>query len=140
VRGASARTAVDLAADARLFPAEAGDPAPTLRSEELAVDKVLGVFGRAEARDFADLIVLEPRYGLGRLFELAAEKDRGFLPGVFVEMLDRFARLRADEFDLDDARYAELVQAVGRWRSRVLEIARGLEPRDRQGPDLGMER
>ena len=72
------RTELDLAADARLFPAEPGRLAPTLTGEELAVDKVLAVFGRAEARDFADLMALEPRYGLDRLCELAAEKDLGF--------------------------------------------------------------
>jgi hypothetical protein len=78
------RTELDLGADARLFPAEPGDPAPTLTSEELAVDNVLALFGRAEARDFSDLLALEPRYGLEHLFRLAAEKDRGFTPAVFV--------------------------------------------------------
>jgi hypothetical protein len=34
-------TELDLAADARLFPAEPGRVAPTLTGEELAVDKVL---------------------------------------------------------------------------------------------------
>ena len=72
------RTELDLAADARLFPAEPGRLAPTLTGEELAVDKVLAVFGRAEARDFVDLMAIEPRYGLDRLCELAAEKDCGF--------------------------------------------------------------
>ena len=47
VESRDARTELDLAADARLFPAEPGSPAPTLSGEELAVDKVL--FGRAEA-------------------------------------------------------------------------------------------
>jgi Nucleotidyl transferase AbiEii toxin, Type IV TA system len=50
------RTEIDLAADARLFPAEPGPLVPTLSGEELAVDKVLAVFGRAEARDFVDLL------------------------------------------------------------------------------------
>lgn len=76
------RTELDLGADARLFPVEPGSPAPLLSGEELAVDKVLAVFGRAEARDFADLMAVEPRYGLDRLCQLAAEKDRGFLLSV----------------------------------------------------------
>jgi hypothetical protein len=96
------QTEVDIGADARLFPAEPGDPAPTLTSEELAVDKVLALFGRAEARDFTDLMALEPRYGLEHLFRLAGEKDRGFLPTVFVEMLGRLDRLPRDEFDIND--------------------------------------
>jgi Nucleotidyl transferase AbiEii toxin, Type IV TA system len=56
VQGFGEQTEVDLAADARLFPAELGRAGtPLLASEELAVDKVLAVFGRAEARDFIDL-------------------------------------------------------------------------------------
>jgi len=81
------RTELDLGTDARLFPVEPGSPAPLLSGEELAVDKVLAVFGRAEARDFVDLMAIEPRYGLDRLCQLAAEKDRGFLPNVFADML-----------------------------------------------------
>jgi hypothetical protein len=91
---------------------------------------VLAVFGRAEARDFADLMALEPRYGLDRLCELAAEKDLGFEPAVFAEMLGRFDRLRRDEFELDDAEYGELLGAVRRWRERTLEH-RHLGERDR---------
>ena len=122
------RTEVDLAADARLFPAESGRPAPLLSREELAVDKVLAIFGRAEARDFADLMALEERFGLERLCRLSAEKDRGFTPALFAEMLVRFDRLRRDEFELDDARYEELTHAVRRWNATALELDRSREP------------
>ncbi len=91
VESADDRTELDLGADARLFPAEPGRLAPTLSGEELAVDKVLAVFGRAEARDFVDLMAVERRYGLDRLFELAVEKDRGFTPALFAEMAGRFS-------------------------------------------------
>lgn len=53
------RTEVDLAADARLFAPEQGPLVRTLAAEELAVDKVLAIFGRAEERDFIDLQALE---------------------------------------------------------------------------------
>ena len=124
------RTELDLGADARLFPVEPGDPAPTLSSEELAVDKVLAIFGRAEARDFADLMALAPRYGLEHLFTLAAENDRGFDVAVFVEMLARFGRLRRDEFDLDDASYERLVETVASWRAEARALA---DRNERQG-------
>ena len=127
VESDSERTEVDLGADARLFPAEPGQPAPTLSGEELAVDKVLAIFGRAEARDFADLMAVEPRYGLGHLCALAAEKDRGFTPDVLAEMLGRFRRLRRDEFELDDARFQQLGRAVERWREYAIELARGCD-------------
>lgn len=115
------RTELDLGADARLFPAEPGRPAPTLSGEELAVDKVLAVFGRSEARDFIDLAAIEGRYGLDRLFELAAEKDRGFTPEMFAEMAGRFSRLRHDEFDIDPAGYEELKRRVAAWQEQALD-------------------
>ncbi len=96
------RTELDLASDARLFPADRGPGFQILSAEELAADKLLAVFGRAEARDFVDLEALEDRFGLDRLFELAGEKDRGFAPTAFAEMMDRFGRLGRAEFQLDD--------------------------------------
>jgi hypothetical protein len=101
-----------------------------LTAEELAVDKVLAVFGRAEARDFADLMAVEPRYGLDRLCQLAAEKDRGFLLSVFADMLNQFGRLRRDEFELDDAGYEQLRRTVERWHEQAIELARRQNPEE----------
>lgn len=111
------QTGVDLASDARLFPPEPSDLGLILSAKELAVDKVLAVFGRAEARDFVDLAALEPRFGLAHLCELAERKDAGFQPSVLAEMVDRFGRLDRDEFDVDDARFASIVSSVRRWRT-----------------------
>ncbi len=130
------RTEVDLASDARLFPTEPGPGFDLLPSEELAADKVLAVFGRAEARDFIDLMAIEPRYGLARLFELAREKDNGFTPVVFVEMLDRFPRLRRDEFPLDELQFGELQLRVRVWRAGALEL---IPPYERS-TELGKDR
>lgn len=121
-------TELDLGTDARLFPTVPGSPAPLLSAEELAVDKVLAVFGRAEARDFADLMAVEPRYGLDRLCQLAEEKDRGFHLGVFAEMLSHFSRLRREEFELDDARYEQLRKTVERWREHAIKLAQRETP------------
>jgi hypothetical protein len=140
VESADDRTELDLAADARLFPAERGEPAPMLSGEELAVDKVLALFGRAEARDFVDLMEVEPRYGLERLCRLAAEKDRGFSPKVFAEMLGTFSRLRRDEFRVGDTWYEQLSNDVERWRERALELARRRAIERDRGRDLGLER
>jgi hypothetical protein len=70
----------------------------TYRHWELAVDKVLETFGRAEARDFVDLAAVELKYNFERLCEPAAEKNRGFSPRVFGEMLHRFDLLQRREF------------------------------------------
>lgn len=116
------QTGVDLASDARLLPAEPSELGLILSAEELAVDKVLAVFGRAEARDFVDLAALEPRFGLSHLCELAERKDGGFQRSVFAEMLDRFDRLDRDEFDVADATFASIVDSVRRWRT---DLTRG---------------
>lgn len=133
------RTEVDLGADARLFPAEPRLPAPTLSGKELDVDKVLAVFGRAEARDFSDLMAVEPRYGLDRLCELAVEKDRGFTPEVFAEMLDQFRRLKREEFELSDTNYAQLEREIRRWREQALDLAHSRGRRHDRGRNLGHE-
>ena len=133
---------MDLASDARLFPTDQGPGFQILSAEELAADKLLAVFGRAEARDFLDLEALEDRFGLGRLFELSAEKDQGFEPTVFAEMMDRFGRLGRAEFQLDDVQYEKLSRLVEAWRERALQLAqqhqrsRGL--RNDRGPDTGL--
>ncbi len=74
-------------------------------------------FARAEARDFVDLLAVEPLYGLYRFCRLAAEKDRGFAPVIFAEMLGRFGRLRRDEFELDNVRYEQLAHEVDGGRA-----------------------
>ena len=77
------------------------------------------MFGRAEARDFADLVALESHYQLPHLFVLAREKDRGFRIAVFREMLDAFERLARDEFDVTDDAYSDVAVAVSRWRDEI---------------------
>ena len=132
------RCEIDLAADARLFDIDTDPNIPTLTGEELAVDKVLAIFGRAEARDFIDLAAVESKYDFERLCELAAEKDRGFSPHVFGEMLYRFDRLQRREFEIDDDRFRQLGQIVHGWRDRARDLAqRKMLSRDR-GDDLGL--
>jgi predicted nucleotidyltransferase component of viral defense system len=113
------RTGVDIAADARLLPADRTALGLLLSVEELAVDKVLAVFGRAEARDFVDLAALEPRFGLEHLCELAVVKDGGFDRQVFFEMLGRFGRLPRDEFDVDEDTFQSTAESVRRWRQAL---------------------
>ncbi|MGH9226026.1 MAG: nucleotidyl transferase AbiEii/AbiGii toxin family protein [Acidimicrobiales bacterium] len=119
------QTGVDLATDARLLPAEPSDVGLVLSAEELAVDKVLAIFGRAEARDFVDLAAVEPRFGLEHLCVLASRKDAGFSRSVFGSMLARFRRLDRDEFDVQDEVFDATVEAVERWRSMLQDEGNG---------------
>jgi hypothetical protein len=132
------RTEVDLGSDARLFPVDQGPGFPLLTTEELAVDKVLAVFGRAEARDFVDLMAVEDRFGLDRLLEVAAEKDHGFDPLVFSDMTERFDRLRRDEFPVDDEQYGRLARIVRIWRTQARELGRTPDRGRDRGDDLGI--
>jgi hypothetical protein len=51
---------------------------PTLSPRDLAARKTLALFGRAEARDFADVYDLAERYGREQLLAWAAADDAGF--------------------------------------------------------------
>jgi len=136
-------TEVDFGADFRLLPIEQGPLGPTLAGEELAINKVLAVFGRAEARDFVDLSALTKRYGLEHLMQRASEKDPGFDTQVFTEMLTRFERLPRDEFEISDQEYQRLVRTIEHWRGILFDLSpnqpqskRELERRDDMGLGL----
>ena len=113
------QTRVDLGTDARLLPPERSEYGNILSAEELAVGKVLAIFGRAEARDFIDLAALEPTWSLQHLCTLATEKDLGFQLDVFRQMLGRFDRLARDEFDIDGDAYQQLRATIDRWGQQV---------------------
>jgi hypothetical protein len=63
VRDGTGDTRIDLAWDARMRPPVATDLGTVLHEDELAADKLLAVFGRAEARDFLDVYGLSQRLG-----------------------------------------------------------------------------
>jgi hypothetical protein len=102
--------------DARIRPAEPGPLGPTLALEELAADKMLALFGRAQARDFVDVAALVERFEFEGLCRLAAEKDPGFSRKALADMLSGFGRYTADDFDLDVADYEHLARAVAGWQ------------------------
>lgn len=111
-------TKVDFGLDVRLFPSEVGDLGPTVVTEELAVDKVLAMFGRAAARDFFDLVILTQLFELEQLFSLAVEKDLGFTRQGFHEALSRFDRFIPADLGVDDLTFESIARVVDRWKSR----------------------
>jgi hypothetical protein len=103
VDSGTASVLVDLAVDATpQGPATMSMAGPTLALEDLAGRKVVALFDRAEARDFADVHALVNRYGKQRLLELAAATDAGFDPAVFADMLDSHARFTDEEVPASD--------------------------------------
>jgi hypothetical protein len=121
-------TEVDLAADARIRPVDNVPLGPTLSLEELAADKLLALFDRAQARDFIDVAALVERFSLRRLCDLATEKDRGFSRTVLVEMLGSFHRFAPGDFDLPAGAYDRLAESVERWRDELSADAPPIEP------------
>lgn len=99
IRSTAEETTIDLCIDARLLPTDSTILGEALSIEELAADKLLALFSRAQARDFIDVAALTERVGgLDRMCELAAAKDAGFSRTVMAEMLGTFARLPRQEF------------------------------------------
>lgn len=58
---------------------------------------MLALFGRAEARDFADVFRLAKRFGRSDLIACAAEIDLGFDESVLAQMMRSLGRFADDE-------------------------------------------
>ncbi len=74
---------------------------PTLAPVELAGRKLLALFGRAEARDFADVYLLTQRFGKDALLQQAESLDAGFDHTVLAQMMGTLDRFADDEIPLD---------------------------------------
>lgn len=86
---------VDLALDSPPnMPPAASIAGPTFGLEELAGRKLLALFDRAEARDFADVFMLAKRYRIDLILERAAQVDAGFDPTILGTMLGSFSQSR----------------------------------------------
>ena len=73
---------------------------PTLAPLELAGRKLLPLFGRAEARDFADIYVLTHRFGKAALIQQAQAFDAGFDLSVLAQMIRTIERFDDNESPL----------------------------------------
>lgn len=88
VVSADAEVLVDIAVDSPpILPPQHSTAGPTFGLEELAGRKVVALFDRAEARDFADVHALARRFGTELLLARASEIDPGFDEAIFAEML-----------------------------------------------------
>jgi len=71
--------------------------APTFAPQELAARKLVALFDRAAARDFADVHTLSKQFDVHMLIDQAAELDGGFDLDVLVSMLGTIDRFTDDE-------------------------------------------
>ncbi len=111
---------VDLALDSPpSLPASLSPLGPTFALEELAGRKLIALFDRAEARDFADVFVLAQRYGIELLLRRAGEIDPGFDLTVLASMLGSLARFADAELPVRDDETAELRAFFQRWQAQL---------------------
>lgn len=92
---------------------------PTLAPLELAGRKLLALFGRAEARDFADVYVLTQRFGKAALLEQAQAFDAGFDTHVLAQMMGTLSRFAHDEIPLSPADLAPAKEFFGEWADEL---------------------
>jgi len=109
-----------------------------LHPDELAADKTLALFGRAEARDLVAVNALAGRYSRERLLELAVTKDPGFDPAVFADALGVAAASSAQAFadlGVDEPDAARLRDYAAHWRSELTTAPDPGVPGDPTTPD-----
>ena len=117
-------TEMDLAWDYRMRQPRPGPVGFVLDRDELAADKMLALYGRAEARDFVDVFGLRSFYSRERLCALAHEKDRGFVTDMFVAALAGIDRRDRVEFDIDDRTLEVLHREFEEWRDDLVRAIR----------------
>lgn len=112
---------VDLAVNAPPdLPPSVTEAGPTLAPEELAGHKLLALFDRAAARDFADVFVLARRFGKETLVARATQIDAGFDPAVLAHMLATLDRLADAEIPVPDGTTpAEFRAFYATWQSEL---------------------
>ncbi len=120
VRRLGEETLVDLALDS---PPQSRptitDLGPTLAPLELAGRKLLALFGRAEARDFADVYVLAQRFSKPALVEQAQLLDAGFDLGVLAQMMHTIDRFDDDEIPLTPEVVTSARSFFASWASEL---------------------
>ena len=99
-------------------PPSVTEAGPTLAPEELAGHKLLALFDRAAARDFADVYALVRRFGKEALLARAARIDTGFDRLILAEMLTTLDRFTDAEIPVPDgATPADLRAFYATWQA-----------------------
>jgi len=107
---------VDIALDSPpLNPATASFMGPTFAPQELAARKLLALFDRAEARDFADVYVLLRTYTKSELLTWAKDIDAGFDAGFLAEQLGTLRRFRDSDLPVESASAEQLREFFDVW-------------------------
>ena len=129
---------VDIAIDvAAGHPPVVSIVGPTFAPEELAGRKLVALFDRAEARDFADVFVLAKRFGRQALLDQAAQLDGGFDTDVLAVMMRTLDRFTDEEIPANDASALELRAFFAAWADEMEQ--RGVSHEGAGAPDRSVE-
>lgn len=119
---------VDIAIDAPpARPPVVSLAGPTFHPEELAGRKLAALFGRAEARDFADVWVLAQRFSRSLILYQAMQVDLGIDLGALAEMMRTLDRFSDDEIPIAQGDVADLRRFFATW-ANALESTAALAP------------
>ena len=134
VRRTPDATKVEWAHDSawRFVPTESNDRVGRrLHPIDVAVNKVLALAGRNEARDFIDTLhIINELLPLGPLCWAAAGKDPGFTPSSLLEHLRRRGRFRQEDVArLHLAEPVDLVSLKATWLEALDEAERFIASR-----------
>ncbi len=108
--------AIDAPADRTPVPSTIG---PTFHPEELAGRKLLALFDRAEARDFADVYELARRFDRALMLRRAAEADLGFDRAMLAEMMRTIVRFTDDELPVADGEADDVRMYFRSWADEL---------------------
>jgi hypothetical protein len=109
----------------RLRPTVRLDIGPVLHPDDLAADKMLALWGRAEIRDYVDVAALLDHYKPAALLELAAAKDSGFTPPRFADALDAIRRFDPEDWTtagIDPNQSTHIQDVIATWTSKLRRV------------------
>lgn len=93
---------------------------PMFDPQELAGRKLVALFSRAEARDFADVYVLAQHFDKASLLTWAREIDPGFDLGVLRDMFGTLDRFTDEEIPIDSSLITRVRAFFESWSQDLL--------------------
>ena len=108
----------------RLRPTVRLDLGSVLHLDDLAADKILALWGRAEVRDYIDVVALMQHYPKDHLLRLAAEKDPGFTIPTFRDALGAIRRFDPEDWNatgIDQNAIERTQKVIARWLQELAE-------------------
>ena len=111
---------VDIAIDSpAIAPVHLSTAGPTFALDELAGRKLLALFDRAEARDFADIYALQTKFDKSTLLARASDLDDGFDVAMFAMMIRTIRRFAPEDFHPAEDEFPALVRFFSTWADEL---------------------